>query len=682
MSRLPGGQPADGPPRPLRQAAGRARFQSLLRYDIEDDPGRGVALYEAVVAQDTSRLTADEWLDRLDAIERAKARLAALEAETIAGFDDSLHGVSADLGHRHPEPGDRTATPGERRWIAGDLRSVADELALILNLRKGHATSRIHTSCELVRNFRATLHALREGWLTERAAFTTVTELSVLNDIDDIHAAEAAILTWARTHPLAEIKQACQREVAHRSPAASDKRHQRAHDERSVRMFPDGDGRATLVHDHDAVDAAAVMNSLSRSAARYRRKGDPRTTKQLCSDIALDRLLRHTKRRNSTPTTAHTTGHEPADSTGYDSTVQEPAGDTESGVGIGGESVSEDQQTTNGLHGDPSRDPFDGDAPTADEPPDHRDYEPFDDSGREPVDELGNESFGDQPTADHLDGDLTPDLDFVDEATVGAEATVVIHATGAEVAALINREVATGGEADHHGPIPQSSLRKHLIKAFAHTLLPNLPTTPNSPRPGAATRRARTTGGDPGSADRAHSTHTDADTTAGSAPAGASATPGATRAGGSRIELRITDQPPPSDPDRYTPSAALDRFVRLRDLTCQFPGCNRPAEFTDLDHRIPFAAGGRTTAANLWCLCRHHHRLKHEGGWDIDPNPDGTWTWISPTGRRYRNNPTNYDPLPNPTDQVAPPGPTDKGIPPDTTGPPQPSADGPQPEQT
>ncbi|MEU0092211.1 DUF222 domain-containing protein [Kribbella sp. NPDC006257] len=122
------------------------------------------------------------------------SRVAAWKSEAIAGFDDALHGVSADLGHRHPQPGDRPAAPGERRWHAGDLRSVADEIALILNLRKPHATTRIHTSCELVHNFPATLHALREGWLTERAAFTIVDQLSVLDDLDDLRAAETAVL--------------------------------------------------------------------------------------------------------------------------------------------------------------------------------------------------------------------------------------------------------------------------------------------------------------------------------------------------------------------------------------------------------------------------------------------------------------------------------------------------------
>src|ERR1700733_7494105 len=66
---------------------------------------------------------------------------------------------------------------------------------------------------------------------------------------------------------------------------------------------------------------------------------------------------------------------------------------------------------------------------------------------------------------------------------------------------------------------------------------------------------------------------------------------------------------------RYQPSAALERAIRCRDLTCRFPGCSRPATHTDIDHTIPFnhenpAAGGLTVASNLKCLCRQHHRLK------------------------------------------------------------------------
>ena len=77
---------------------------------------------------------------------------------------------------------------------------------------KGAAMARIHTSCELVHNFPATLRALEEGRLTERAAFAIVRELSVLDDPDARRAAETALLEWAGKHPLQKIKQEAQRE--------------------------------------------------------------------------------------------------------------------------------------------------------------------------------------------------------------------------------------------------------------------------------------------------------------------------------------------------------------------------------------------------------------------------------------------------------------------------------------
>ncbi len=56
----------------------------------------------------------------------------------------------------------------------------------------------------------------------------------------------------------------------------------------------------------------------------------------------------------------------------------------------------------------------------------------------------------------------------------------------------------------------------------------------------------------------------------------------------------------------YTPSKALADFVRARDLTCRWPGCDVPAVRCDLDHTIPFAHGGKTHAGNLKCYCRSH----------------------------------------------------------------------------
>jgi hypothetical protein len=116
-----------------------------------------------------------------------------------------------------------------------------------------------------VHNYPATWAALTDGELTERAAFTIVSELSVL---DDLRAAEAAVLDWAREHPLQRIKQAAQAEAARRDAAATDKSHKRARDDRSVRMLTTDFGTAELIHSQDAADAAAVMTSLSRAAPR------------------------------------------------------------------------------------------------------------------------------------------------------------------------------------------------------------------------------------------------------------------------------------------------------------------------------------------------------------------------------------------------------------------------------
>ncbi|HEU0191430.1 MAG TPA: HNH endonuclease signature motif containing protein [Mycobacterium sp.] len=56
----------------------------------------------------------------------------------------------------------------------------------------------------------------------------------------------------------------------------------------------------------------------------------------------------------------------------------------------------------------------------------------------------------------------------------------------------------------------------------------------------------------------------------------------------------------------YVPSSALADFVRCRDLTCRFPGCDVPAMRCDIDHTIPHADGGATHASNLKCECRTH----------------------------------------------------------------------------
>ncbi|OBF17809.1 hypothetical protein A5727_11275, partial [Mycobacterium sp. ACS4331] len=108
----------------------------------------------------------------------------------------------------------------------------------------------------------------------------------------------------------------------------------------------------------------------------------------------------------------------------------------------------------------------------------------------------------------------------------------------------------------------------------------------------------------------------------------------------------------PAQAHTYTPSAGLARFIKTRDLTCRFPGCDRPAWFADLDHTAPFnhtnpAAGGPTAPWNLGCYCREHHRDKTFLDWTDHQLADGTIMWTSPTGRTYTTTPAGAELFPD-----------------------------------
>jgi hypothetical protein len=59
--------------------------------------------------------------------------------------------------------------------------------------------------------------------------------------------------------------------------------------------------------------------------------------------------------------------------------------------------------------------------------------------------------------------------------------------------------------------------------------------------------------------------------------------------------------------------------------------CDRPASWTEVHHIEPFQYGGRTDLATGELLCRHHHMLIHNNGWQIKLR-DGTYWLIPPPG--------------------------------------------------
>src|SRR5438045_3161695 len=59
------------------------------------------------------------------------------------------------------------------------------------------------------------------------------------------------------------------------------------------------------------------------------------------------------------------------------------------------------------------------------------------------------------------------------------------------------------------------------------------------------------------------------------------------------------------------------RGLKARHKTCAGPGCDRPIAMTDAHHVEFWANGGKTTLPKLLPLCYFHHRLVHEGGWQV-----------------------------------------------------------------
>ena len=85
----------------------------------------------------------------------------------------------------------------------------------------------------------------------------------------------------------------------------------------------------------------------------------------------------------------------------------------------------------------------------------------------------------------------------------------------------------------------------------------------------------------------------------------------------------------PVVPDRHR------EVIAVRDQTCVFPWCTRPARSCDADHTVPVVRGGPTCPCNEASLCRRHHRVKTFAGWTYTTLDAGTYLWSSPHGYSY-----------------------------------------------
>jgi hypothetical protein len=76
----------------------------------------------------------------------------------------------------------------------------------------------------------------------------------------------------------------------------------------------------------------------------------------------------------------------------------------------------------------------------------------------------------------------------------------------------------------------------------------------------------------------------------------------------------------------------IRRALEVRDKGCCFPGCEC-RRWVDAHHIHHWCTGGETSLDNLVLLCRHHHRLVHEGGYSVRRTSASRLEFRRPDGR-------------------------------------------------
>jgi len=80
---------------------------------------------------------------------------------------------------------------------------------------------------------------------------------------------------------------------------------------------------------------------------------------------------------------------------------------------------------------------------------------------------------------------------------------------------------------------------------------------------------------------------------------------------------------------------SIRRALNRRDGHCRFPGCC-DSRFIDAHHIEHWFDGGETKMDNLVLLCRHHHRLLHQGGFSIENKGANELVFTNSSGKEIK----------------------------------------------
>jgi len=70
--------------------------------------------------------------------------------------------------------------------------------------------------------------------------------------------------------------------------------------------------------------------------------------------------------------------------------------------------------------------------------------------------------------------------------------------------------------------------------------------------------------------------------------------------------------------------------LEARDKHCVWPGCDRPPRWCDSHHQREWRLHAPTSVEESALLCGRHHKLTHDGGWQLLQTQAGSWKAIPP----------------------------------------------------
>ncbi len=206
-------------------------------------------------------------IDLIAATERAKGRLAAVQARAEAAFWE------AQLSEQ-----ERLQVPRGQRG-----RGIADQVALARRITPKQASDEVALHRLMLDTLPRTTALLESGEISEYAARRVAENVLVLDDEDRerVDADLAARLPAVTARRAGDLARARAQEL---DPGAAVRRHQRAVADRRVSLQPAVDGMSILRATLPVQDGVAILKVLTEAAKTATAGGDPRSKGQIMAD--------------------------------------------------------------------------------------------------------------------------------------------------------------------------------------------------------------------------------------------------------------------------------------------------------------------------------------------------------------------------------------------------------------